>query len=89
MEEGVRRLVLLSGRGEEEAQRAERAVQETGADLTVVRCAWFMQNFSEDYLVDPILGGEVVLRPATSPSRSSTPKTSPTSPSRCLPTTGT
>ncbi|HKA04665.1 MAG TPA: hypothetical protein VKD67_10055, partial [Acidimicrobiales bacterium] len=45
----VRRLVLLSGRGEEEAQRAERAVQETGADVTVVRCAWFMQNFSEDY----------------------------------------
>ena len=50
LEHGVRRLVLLSGRGEEEAQRAERAVQETGADVTVVRCAWFMQNFSEDYL---------------------------------------
>ncbi|MGH9227870.1 MAG: NAD(P)H-binding protein [Acidimicrobiales bacterium] len=61
MERGVRRLVLLSGRGEEEAQRAERAVQETGADVTVVRCAWFMQNFSEDYLVGPILDGEVVL----------------------------
>jgi uncharacterized protein YbjT (DUF2867 family) len=61
LEHGVRRLVLLSGRGEEEAQRAERAVQETGADLTIVRCAWFMQNFSEDYLVEPILDGEVVL----------------------------
>ena len=61
MEQGVRRLVLLSGRGEEEAQRAERAVQDTGADLTIVRCAWFMQNFSEDYLVEPIRGGEVVL----------------------------
>jgi uncharacterized protein YbjT (DUF2867 family) len=61
LEHGVRRLVLLSGRGEEEAQRAERAVQETGADVTVVRCAWFMQNFSEDYLLEPILGGEVVL----------------------------
>jgi uncharacterized protein YbjT (DUF2867 family) len=58
---GVRRLVLLSGRGEEEAERSERAVQETGADLTVVRCAWFMQNFSEDFLVDSILDGEVVL----------------------------
>jgi uncharacterized protein YbjT (DUF2867 family) len=58
---GVRRLVLLSGRGEEEAQRSERAVQETGADLTVVRSAWFMQNFSEDYLLDSILDGEVVL----------------------------
>jgi uncharacterized protein YbjT (DUF2867 family) len=61
MEQGVRRLVLLSGRGEEEAQRSERSVQETGADVTVVRCAWFMQNFSEDYLVGPILDGEVVL----------------------------
>jgi uncharacterized protein YbjT (DUF2867 family) len=61
LDRGVRRLVLLSGRGEDEAQHAERAVQETGADVTVVRCAWFMQNFSEDYLVGPILDGEVVL----------------------------
>ena len=61
VERGVRRLVLLSGRGEEEAQRAEQAVQETGADLTIVRCAWFMQNFSEDFLVEPILAGEVAL----------------------------
>jgi uncharacterized protein YbjT (DUF2867 family) len=61
VERGVRRLVLLSGRGEEEAQRAEREVQETGADVTIVRCAWFMQNFSEDYLLEPIRDGEVVL----------------------------
>ncbi len=64
LEHDARRLVLLSGRGEEEAQRAEREVQDTGADLTVVRCAWFMQNFSEDFLAGPILDGEVVL-PAT------------------------
>jgi uncharacterized protein YbjT (DUF2867 family) len=62
--QGVRRLVLLSGRGEDEAQRAEQAVQDTGADVTVVRCAWFMQNFSEDYLLESILGGVVVV-PAT------------------------
>jgi uncharacterized protein YbjT (DUF2867 family) len=61
VENGVRRLVLLSGRGEEEAQRAERVVQEAGAEWTVVRCAWFSQNFSENYLLEPILGGEVVL----------------------------
>lgn len=61
LDHDVRRLVLLSGRGEEEAQRAERAVQDTGADLTVVRCAWFMQNFSEDYLLEPIREGEVIL----------------------------
>ncbi len=58
---GVRRLVLLSGRGEEEAQRAELAVQEAGAEWTIVRCAWFMQNFSENYLLEPILDGEVIL----------------------------
>jgi uncharacterized protein YbjT (DUF2867 family) len=58
---GVRRLVLLSGRGEEEAQRAERVVQEMGVEWTVVRCSWFNQNFSENYLLEPILSGKVVL----------------------------
>ena len=42
LEQGVRRLVLLSGRGEQEAERAERALQDTDADWTIVRCAWFM-----------------------------------------------
>jgi uncharacterized protein YbjT (DUF2867 family) len=58
---GVRRLVLLSGRGEEEAQRAEEVVQDAGVDWTIVRCAWFSQNFSENYLLEPLLSGEVVL----------------------------
>ncbi len=61
IENGVDRLVLLTGRGEDEAQRAEREVQATGAEVTVVRCAWFMQIFSEDYLLDPVRAGEVVL----------------------------
>jgi len=60
-ERGVRRLVLLSGRGEEEAERAERLVQDAGADWTVVRCTWFSQNFSESYMVDPIRAGELAL----------------------------
>lgn len=58
---GARRLVLLSGRGEEEAAATEKAVAATGADLTVLRAAWFAQNFSESYLLDPVLGGEVAL----------------------------
>ena len=62
---GVRRLVLLSGRGEEEAQRAEQALREVGGEAgvewTIVRCAWFMQNFDENYLLEPILAGEVAL----------------------------
>jgi uncharacterized protein YbjT (DUF2867 family) len=61
VESGVRRLVLLSGRGEEEAQRAERAVQEAGAEWTILRSSWFSQNFSESYLLEPVLSGEVAL----------------------------
>ena len=52
---------MLTGRGEDEAQRGEREVQATGADVTIVRCAWFMQIFSEDFLLDSIRAGEVVL----------------------------
>jgi uncharacterized protein YbjT (DUF2867 family) len=58
---GVRRLVLLSGRGEHEAQACEQVVQESGAEWTIVRSSWFCQNFSEDYLLEPVLGGEVAL----------------------------
>jgi len=49
VERGVRRLVLLSGRGEEGAQKAERYLQESGADWTIVRCAFFNQNFDENF----------------------------------------
>jgi uncharacterized protein YbjT (DUF2867 family) len=58
---GVRRLVLLSGRGEEEAQASERALAESGADWTVLRCSWFNQNFNEGYLRGPVLSGHVHL----------------------------
>jgi uncharacterized protein YbjT (DUF2867 family) len=58
---GTRRLVLLSGRGEEEAQRAEQVLQESGANWTILRCSWFAQNFSENYLVESVRDGEVIL----------------------------
>ncbi|MGX9143089.1 NAD(P)H-binding protein [Mesorhizobium sp. 128a] len=58
---GVTRLVLLSGRGETEAQRAEEMVKASGAEWTILRCAWFSQNFSEGFLVDSLLDGEVAL----------------------------
>jgi len=61
LDHGVRRLVLLSGRGEEEAQRAERVVQAAGAEWTIVRASWFSQNFSESFLLEPVLTGEVAL----------------------------
>ena len=56
-----RRLALLSGRGEPEAERAEHAVRDSGADLTILRSNWFMQNFSEDYMLEHVLSGEVRL----------------------------
>lgn len=61
VEHGIQRLVLLSGRGEEEAQRAERVVRESGLDWTILRSSWFSQNFSENYLLETVLSGEVIL----------------------------
>lgn len=58
---GVKRLVLLSGRGEAEAQRAERLLQEAGTEWTVVRCSWFAQNFSEAFMHELVVAGEVAL----------------------------
>ena len=58
---GARRLVLLAGRGEAEAERAEQAVRESGADLTIVRSTWFMQNFSEGDFRGQVLSREVTL----------------------------
>jgi uncharacterized protein YbjT (DUF2867 family) len=58
---GVRRLVLLSGRGEEQAEAAEREVRAAGADWTILRASWFAQNFSEDFLLQPVLSGELAL----------------------------
>ncbi len=64
---GVSRLVLLAGRGEPEAELAEQAVRDYGAELTIVRAAWFSQNFSEDYLLGPVLAGEVALPAGDTP----------------------
>jgi uncharacterized protein YbjT (DUF2867 family) len=58
---GVSRMALLSGRGEPIAEQAEQAVRDTGADLTILRSTWFMQNFSEDYMLDHVLSGEIRL----------------------------
>ena len=52
MQSGVQRLVLLSGRGDEEALLSEQALQNSGADWTILRPSWFCQNFSEDFLLD-------------------------------------
>lgn len=61
MKSGAPRLVLLSGRGEAEAQRCEQIVRDSGTEWTLVRASWFNQNFSENYLLEPIRAGEVAL----------------------------
>jgi uncharacterized protein YbjT (DUF2867 family) len=58
---GVRKLVLLSGRGETGAEQAEDALKACGADWTILRCSFFCQNFSESFFLEPILAGEVAL----------------------------
>jgi uncharacterized protein YbjT (DUF2867 family) len=58
---GARRLVLLSGRGEEETWPAEQAVRDSGAAWTILRCNLFAQNFSEAFLLSSVLAGAVAL----------------------------
>ncbi|MFD3638771.1 Rossmann-fold NAD(P)-binding domain-containing protein [Streptomyces griseus] len=64
---GVRRVVLLSGRGEPRAAVAEEALRGAAgaAEVTVVRSAFFAQNFSESALLEGVLGGEVVFPAGT------------------------
>ncbi|MBA9004126.1 NAD(P)H-binding protein [Thermomonospora cellulosilytica] len=66
-EAGVRRLVLLSGRGEEEAQRCEDIVRNSGLEWTIVRAAWFHQNFSESDMLGWILDGALVVPAGRAP----------------------
>ena len=58
---GVRRLVLLSGRGEAASQECEEIVRAACGAATVLRCSWFAQNFSENHFVEPLLAGELAL----------------------------
>lgn len=58
---GVDHLVLLSGRGEPEAQACERIVQESGIPWTIVRASWFHQNFSEGAFIDMVHAGRITL----------------------------
>jgi uncharacterized protein YbjT (DUF2867 family) len=57
----IQKMVLLSGKGEKEAELCEQVVMNAGADWTIVRASWFNQNFSESFFLDPILAGHVAL----------------------------
>ena len=60
-EKGVSKAVLLSGKGEVEAERCEDALINSGLEYTIVRANWFSQNFSENFLLEPVLQGVVAL----------------------------
>jgi len=61
LEAGLEKVVLLSGKGEVEAERCEEIVAQSGLNYTLVRASWFNQNFTESFLLDPILAGHVAL----------------------------
>ena len=58
---GVEHLVMLTGRGEEEAQACEQIVMSSPLDWTIVRASWFAQNFSENFFLDDIIRGQVIV----------------------------
>ncbi|WP_017595852.1 NmrA family NAD(P)-binding protein [Nocardiopsis potens] len=68
---GVRRFVVLSGRGMDKVgpdagfgagmAAAEAAVRESGAEWTILRPNNFFQNFTEDLWLDPVLAGRLAL----------------------------
>jgi len=58
---GVKRLVLLSGRGEANALCCENIVRTCGLSFTLIRASWFSQNFSEGALLEPVRSGVVAL----------------------------
>ena len=63
----VKHLVLLSGRGEEEAQACEAIIQASGIDWTIVRASWFNQNFSEGAFIDMVQAGQITLPDVSTP----------------------
>ncbi|MCB0372583.1 MAG: NAD(P)H-binding protein [Muricauda sp.] len=57
----LKKVVLLSGKGEREAELCEQVVIHSGLDHTIVRASWFSQNFSESFFLEPIQQGFVAL----------------------------
>ncbi|GHH63764.1 NAD(P)H-binding protein [Lentzea cavernae] len=58
---GVTRLVLLSMRGAPDDDPFESAIKNSGAEWTILRPTWFMQNFDEDMFAAPVQQGELAV----------------------------
>jgi uncharacterized protein YbjT (DUF2867 family) len=61
LREGLEKVVLLSGKGEKEAEACEEIVANSGLNYTLVRASWFNQNFSEGAFLEFVLNGQVAL----------------------------
>ena len=57
----VKHVVLLSGRGEEGAARAEQVLRASGLRWNVIQASWFAQNYSENFMLDAVLNGAFVV----------------------------
>lgn len=62
---GLEHLVLLSGRNEAGAQRAEQVLRSSGLAWNVVQASWFAQNFSESFMLDSVRSGTFVVPEGT------------------------
>ncbi|WP_378183998.1 NmrA family NAD(P)-binding protein [Aquimarina sp. SS2-1] len=60
-ESGVEKMVLLSGKGETEAETCEKIIMDSDMNYTIVRASWFNQNWSESFFLEAVLSGEVAL----------------------------
>lgn len=58
---GLEKVVLLSGKGETEAEACEEIVANSGLNYTLVRASWFNQNFSEGAFLEFVQHGVVAL----------------------------
>lgn len=59
-------VVLLSGRGEEGAKKAENILRDSGLAWNIVQASWFSQNYSENFMLDSILARELIVPAGTS-----------------------
>ncbi len=64
---GVQRIVLLSGRDEAAARDAESEVAARVGECTVLRSAFFMQDFSEHFLLDAVRSGLIAMPAGDTP----------------------
>ena len=58
---GVEKVVLLSGRGEANAQVCEQIVRDSGLRYTLIRAGWFNQNFDEGHFLESVKAGVIAL----------------------------